>query len=84
MPTVEAGSPVRWHRPETTRRDRQALKGTKPQERRPIDHGFLVKRRRWRRAPLETVHAIGPAVPARPAVPERAVAGRCGEAHAGV
>jgi hypothetical protein len=28
------------------RRDQRALKGRKPQERRPIDHGFLVKRRR--------------------------------------
>jgi len=45
---------------------------------------FAVSRRTRAARYRAGVQAIGPAVLARPAVPERAVAGRCGEAHAGV
>lgn len=56
---VEAGSPCAWRR-KATRRDRRALKGTKPHERRlagPVD-GLFIRRVR-RRA------SAGPAMPGR-------------------
>jgi len=73
-----------WHRPASAAWQASAEGDEKPQERRPIDHDSAVKRCRLRRASFEAVHSTGPAAPARPAVPERAVAGRSVEAHADV
>jgi hypothetical protein len=38
-------------------------RGQEPQERRPVDHGVYVRRRRLRRAHLTPVHSTGPATP---------------------